>query len=799
VPVGEGYNIELKLTGDVSTTSTDASDNATTTTKTFLLTSEKNINITRALLYGIRVSSSAVNANGIETVTGTDGGKTDLTTAFDNAEKNSSSEGDNTGDSESGSVTSTQTATVVVTSTVSSGSTFTIPTPTASNDSDAEEDGDGKSETEEGSDSASTTEDNPDKVVVINEIADNATITFEETTTSSGSTGGIGGSGNTSGSGSGNSDSSTTTEPTESTQNVTISLPTTTTETTDAGGTTTNESKAPTVNVEMPNTTVTVESNTGSTVIKEATVSTADNTFVVGAGVTINKLTVNKGNVRIKKGATIKEFFKPEGYNGTLYIIVDDDATAPTGLADGIKAVSPSEFEVAKLADAAAAGGTYKLTKSLTLTKNIDIAKALTLNLNGYVITTGDYAINVKAGSTDTPTVINLGTNGKIIAGKSGAINIAAVAQITTTGGVIEGASPIAVASDGGDLTIGSADNKVVVSDLSLLTSSAVAGKVAGYIKLADDVSTSTFGITGDKSLDVDLNNKKISITQTARSFITLSAAANELKFHDGDIAVTSAASGNDAALEITTGKLYLNKVNYDGGKWHTGIKAQNKDTYVEVTNKSTLKAHYFAMSTNASTDTNGNLVNGCGANIVLEDSDLSSDETGFMNNVPAIITMTNCTFSGNHQGALLRGGTYTIDGCIFTLNAEYSGATDGSYGISGNTTKECHNANDWDSGNKTAFAAIVIGNRDENNYKYVTNVTFTGTKNKGVVTGDYKAQFPAAYIYGVTNYKVTVKGDMTGFKADGYSQNVVTGGNVNDSAAEYSRQGESGKAAGSF
>jgi hypothetical protein len=173
-------------------------------------------------------------------------------------------------------------------------------------------------------------------------------------------------------------------------------------------------------------------------------------------------------------------------------------------------------------------------------------------------------------------------------------------------------------------------------------------------------------------------------------------------------------------------------------------------------------------MSTNASSD-GTNLVDGCDAHVALENSTFEAVETGFMNNVPATIKMKNCTFSGNHQGALLRGGTYTIDGCEFTLNATLPPTTD----------KECHNNDTWASGNQTAFAAIVIGNRDENNYKYETNVTFTGDKSTGTVSGTNKAQFPAAYIYGVPSYKVTVEGDMSGFKASGYSQDIVTGGNV--------------------
>lgn len=70
-----------------------------------------------------------------------------------------------------------------------------------------------------------------------------------------------------------------TSETSSSVKDMTIALP----ETESAEG-------APVVNVNMPNTTVTLSSNGGSTTIKEATASTAENTLVVDAGVTITKL-----------------------------------------------------------------------------------------------------------------------------------------------------------------------------------------------------------------------------------------------------------------------------------------------------------------------------------------------------------------------------------------------------------------------------------------------------------------------------------------------------------------------------
>jgi hypothetical protein len=61
------------------------------------------------------------------------------------------------------------------------------------------------------------------------------------------------------------------------------------------------------VEIEMPSSTVTLEATNEATTINSVTATTSDNTFVVGDGVTINKLTVKAGNVRIKKGGEIKD------------------------------------------------------------------------------------------------------------------------------------------------------------------------------------------------------------------------------------------------------------------------------------------------------------------------------------------------------------------------------------------------------------------------------------------------------------------------------------------------------------
>ena len=115
----------------------------------------------------------------------------------------------------------------------------------------------------------------------------------------------------------------------------------------------------------MPNTTVTLSSNGGSTTIKEATASTAENTLVVDAGVTITKLIVKKGNVRVKKGATITAIERASGNTNVVKVFVESGAKYPDLSAN-------TNFEIvdaaiAEMEAVAKAGGNFILEQDVIL------------------------------------------------------------------------------------------------------------------------------------------------------------------------------------------------------------------------------------------------------------------------------------------------------------------------------------------------------------------------------------------------------------------------------------------------
>ena len=141
---------------------------------------------------------------------------------------------------------------------------------------------------------------------------------------------------------------------------------------------------APVVNVDMPNTTVTLSSNGGSTTIKEATASTAENTLVVDAGVTITKLIVKKGNVRVKKGATITAIERHSENSNVVKVFVESGAEYPDLSANANFEIV--DAAIAEMEAVAKAGGNFILEQDVTLFRPLVVEGVLTLDLNGHSI-----------------------------------------------------------------------------------------------------------------------------------------------------------------------------------------------------------------------------------------------------------------------------------------------------------------------------------------------------------------------------------------------------------------------------
>lgn len=175
--------------------------------------------------------------------------------------------------------------------------------------------------------------------------------------------------------------------------------------------------------VNLPETTVTLLPNGNNVTLNEVSATTADNTLIVGKNLTIKKLIVNKGNIRLQSGATVKAIER--GDANTNKVIVIYEGTKPEITVDE----NEVEFRSAAY-EVFMAGmkqsGTVTLTEDLVFSNinTITIPKGtdITLDLAGHTITnTSDLSssnfnlfdvrgkLTVKNGTITTEHLYNMG------------------------------------------------------------------------------------------------------------------------------------------------------------------------------------------------------------------------------------------------------------------------------------------------------------------------------------------------------------------------------------------------------
>lgn len=159
--------------------------------------------------------------------------------------------------------------------------------------------------------------------------------------------------------------------------------------------------------VNMPNTTVTLAGNGGKATYGEVTASTAENTLIVSAGVSINKLTVTKGNIRLQGDAAISEIVNSKESDAKLYIYVEGAGyELPGNLGDNIEVVDAS---VDDLKAVAAKGGEYTLQSDITLSEPLVVAGEMTLDLNGHALKASEAGLTKILNTSDAVVLVRRG------------------------------------------------------------------------------------------------------------------------------------------------------------------------------------------------------------------------------------------------------------------------------------------------------------------------------------------------------------------------------------------------------
>ena len=151
---------------------------------------------------------------------------------------------------------------------------------------------------------------------------------------------------------------------------------------------TTAEQEAPSVAITMPSTTVTLAAVGNKATYNEVTATTAQQTLIINAGVTVKKLTVKGGNLKIY--GKVEQLVHDAG-DTTIYIIKGTEASLPATLDSKFVVQS----DVAVLKTAFANGEDFKLSADADITGqsvSVPAGKSVVLDLNGYTLTADNSA-----------------------------------------------------------------------------------------------------------------------------------------------------------------------------------------------------------------------------------------------------------------------------------------------------------------------------------------------------------------------------------------------------------------------
>jgi len=352
---------------------------------------------------------------------------------------------------------------------------------------------------------------------------------------------------------------------------------------------------APAVTIQTPTLTAGLYATEGGTATYgDVTATTANNTLIVGNDVTINKLTVNGGNVRVKGNANIKTLEKASGL-GTVYIYRESTEAQLPSIPEGFEVVDAA---IADMKNVFANGGTYTLQKNLNIIgADMTVAAGVTaiLDLNGYTIT----AENTQTGNIEvygtltlkdgTATAVTGVGAGKIVANCDYAGSASGYALVKATGEnakvIMESGYVYAVRDDavnkgqfaigvdaGGDFTMtggkieagwyavsGNGNNKTQNSIIE--------------IKGGELISTSDYAIylphSGEATISGGTVNGAAGAVSIQRGTLNISNDANIMSLGNGDTGEWGDGTGNQPNCAVMVAAKYGDcTVNISGGNF---------------------------------------------------------------------------------------------------------------------------------------------------------------------------------------------------------------------------------------
>lgn len=350
-------------------------------------------------------------------------------------------------------------------------------------------------------------------------------------------------------------------------------------------------------------------------------------------------------------------------------------------------------------------------------------------------------------------------------------VTIAADDSITSVTASVTVSSDVSATVDGEDVTIPSKpedDDQPVVDpstpyDVATADAFTEMLQEEGQVRLTSNITVTTLDFGSEKtSFIIDLNSHTLTIDSSKS--ITLPTVT----IKNGSLITTMEPPANDAwgstcsfvleANSIVTIENVTYTANTSGFALGTGDYSSSNAKLIVKNSDITAKGVY-GISTNANTK-DGVLVTekatieiSTGSNVVAE-SRKDGDSCAVLLNIPGELSITGSTIKGDRQGVFIRGGSATItDSSIIST---------GKYGTECSTPVYFDDSA-WKSGSDAPFAALLVGNRNNNSdtpYGYAATCTLDNATIDMQGTDEHSYDI---YVYrNSDNYEVSVNGSVT-------------------------------------
>ena len=329
---------------------------------------------------------------------------------------------------------------------------------------------------------------------------------------------------------------------------------------------------------------------------------------------------------------------------------------------------------------------------------------------------------------------------------------------------------------------------------------------------LLADCSTSWLKIPNNSVIDLNGHD----LTYTGTTTVTFSGAigsGNEASIIDSSVSGSEIGGsliidgerpdGVASVFEIINTTLNVRNIRVQS----TGCVffPKGSDAELNITNCDITTSGVFCVSTNAGSQANyGVTINILNSSLTANSN--NKDDCGIMMNVSGTLNIENSTITGNRQGVIARAGDVNIVNSEITVTGAWAEQ-------SGNDADKYYDS-DWQSGNETPSAAIVIGNRNGtyfadadvniNDSKIVSkNDDLSAMHVDATTTAQGESEVKYASYVSITGSDTVVTGDITSNAQDSADKSIeiaVTGGTYDSDVSAYIQAGaaltqdESGK-----